>query len=234
MEEITFYRFLSEVRSFLSKLMSDPINASPSKYLKNRDVTRKKLIKELMDRGVLTRNEKINVPKEGENGKVKYSVTYKVRRKDFETKIKRIYIKFFEKNVPEKDSVNECEGGDGGGDIGGTSSFSVGAETTRGDMGFDAPFGQVQRRPIYGVQSEKGIKPENILGKTINEMKKIRRIYITEEQFSTIMEDGVTSTGTVGAMGDYTAQGLVLKTADGKEDPCAKAGHIKVKMVMDK
>ena len=32
--------------------------------------------------------------------------------------------------------------------------------------------------------------------------------------------DEATATTNVGAMGDYTANGLVLKTSDGKKDPC--------------
>ena len=234
-KETTFYRFLSEVRAFLSKLMNDPINAKVSSYLKDRDITRTKLIKELMDRGVLERNEKILTPDKTGEKNVKYSVKYSVRKKDFETKIRRIYIKYFEKNEPEK--INEegeaATGGEGG--LGGTSSFSAGESTTRGDVGYDVVFGMM-RRPAYGAHRDKKKKsPDDILGKPINaEMKTPRKIYITEEQLNMIMEDGSPSTMTVGALGDYTAQGLVLKTSDGKEDPCAKAGKIKVKMVMDK
>ena len=36
-KETTFYRFYSEIRGFLSKLISDPIKAEPSKYLKDRN-----------------------------------------------------------------------------------------------------------------------------------------------------------------------------------------------------
>ena len=233
-KETTYYRFLSEVRAFLSKLMRDPIKAKVSAYLKDRNITRTKLIKDLMDRGVLERNEKILTPDKTGSKNVKYSVKYSVRKKDFETRIRRIYIKYFEKNEPEK--MNECEGGDGGA-MGGTSSFSVGADTTRGDVGYDVVFGPMMARPGYNAQRDKKKKkPSNdILGKTINaEGKSPRRIFITEEQLNMILEDGSPSTMTVGALGDYTANGLVLKTSDGKEDPCAKAGKIKVKMVMDK
>lgn len=236
-QETTYYRFLSEVRAFLSKLMKDPIRAKVSAYLKDRDITRTKLIKELMNRGVLVRNEKILTPDKTGEKDVKYSVKYNVVKKNFETKVKRIYTKFFEKNEPEK--VNECDGGGdcGGEALGGTSSFSVGADTTRGDVGYDTVLGRLAR-PGYNSNRKKKKSDNDILGKTIQAEKKMpKRIFITEEQFRKLIGEeaaGVTATSTVGSMGNYTAQGLELKTSDGKEDPCAKAGKIKVKMVMDK
>lgn len=272
--ETTFYRFLSEVRAFLCKLVKDPIKAEPGKYLKDRNFNKTKLINSLIRRDVLERHEKILDSTNSEEKEAKYVVKYKVRKKDFERRIYKIYIQYFEKNEPEKvnesvfkneeemkekilnspdgktykrrGGIKECEGGAAaggdGGSLGGTSSFSVGGDTTRGDMGYDVPFGQVQRRSIYGSpkEKEKGkkIDPTKILGKTVTaEGKKPKRIYITEEQYNIIMEDGAvgaTSTTGVGSMGNFTANGLVLKTSDGKEDPCAKAGKINVKMVMDK
>lgn len=244
LRDMTFYRFLSEIRSFLSKLKKDPISAQPSKFMKDNGFSRSKIINDLIKKGVLERDEKILEPSKTGNDKVQYSVKFNIRKKNFETKIGRYYSKEFEKNLPSKDTLNECDCGgaacDGGGDIGGTSSFSVGADTTRGDVGYDVVAGMISR-PGYLADRDKKkkkneVKPENILGKDIKaEGKKPRRVFITEEQLQAILgEDGVTSTSTVGAIGDYTAQGLVLKTSDGKEDPCAKAGKIKVKMVMDK
>lgn len=245
LKDMTFYRFLSEIRSFLSKLTKDPIHAQPSKYMKDNGFSRTKMINDLIKKGVLERNEKILEPSKTGKEKVQYSVKFKIRKKNFETKIERYFIKEFEKNIPSKETLDECDGmaagaGDAGSGegLGGTSSASVGELTQRGDVGFDTVIGMMTRPGYLGDRKKKKgePKPENILGKDINEgKKKPRRIYITEEQLQAILgEDGVTSTFTVGAMGDYTAQGLVLKTSDGKEDPCAKAGKIKVKMVMDK
>jgi len=404
-QETTYYRFLSEVRAFLSKLIKEPIKAEPSKYLKDRDFTKSKLIKDLMSRDILERHEKILDSTNSEEKTAKYVVKYKVKKKDFENKIHKIYIKYFEKNEPEKEKLNEMnanhfpelskiekqkkgyanlegdviysfgknghgltdeitkigkeieklsktnnvflrdssfdgcddlyalsfdthpiskedeevywpvnkyieknlhklydkkgdkktwedesliydkgieklkslglddavkyakrdkermrklraeqdkgktcyeigkehpelfainEEGEGGA-IGGTSSFSVGADTTRGDIAYDNVLnGEVINRPAYGAnrKGKKSPDPTKISGKSITaEKKNPKRIFITEEQYNMIME---MSTGDAGAMGDYTANGLELKTSDGKEDPCAKAGKIKVKMVMDK
>lgn len=267
--ETTSYRFLSEVRAFLAKLIKNPIGAEPSKYLKDRNFNKTRLINVLRDRGVIERHEKILDSTNSDEEKAKYVVKYKVRKKDFENKINKIYIKYFEKNLPEKKSVDESvfkneeemkrqilngsdgktykqrgginEDGEGSGDagsIGGTSCDGVASETSRGDMGYDVPFGMINR-PAYLAGHDKKLKgqpkPENILGKTITaEKRKPKKIIVTEEQFNRILkEEGVTSTTSVGSMGNYTAGGLVLKTKDGKEDPCSKAGHIKVKQVMD-
>lgn len=267
-EEVTFYRFLSEVRAFLAKLVKDPIKAEPSKYLKDRDFTRSKLIKDLMARDVLERHEKILDSTNSEEKTAKYVVKFKVRKKDFENKIHKIYIKYFEKNLPEKKEkenvqesvfkneedmkqailknpkdreayetrggmkIDECEGGECA--LGGTSCDGVASETSNGYLGFNAPLSrQIINRGMPTRKKDKKNKPENILGKTITaEGKSVKRIIITEEQYDMIMNE--TALGDAGAVGDYTANGLVLKTSDGKEDPCAKAGKVKVKMVMDK
>lgn len=251
MEKITYFRFLSEIKAFLKKLMEDPIGAKPSQYLMDRNFNRTKTINVLMKAGVLERSENVKDQTDSDVEKPTYFLKFKVKKKDFERKIKKIYIKYFEKNLPKKDEVvNECEGGCGGegGAIGGGEASGVdagsatdGATSSQINMGHpDMPFGLVRREfmPVQGrgpkeKKKGKNIKPENILGKELTaECKKCnRKIHITEEQYNLIMEDGVTSTATVGAIGDYTAGGLVLKTADGKEDPCATAGRIKVRQL---
>ena len=231
--DTTFYRFQSEVRAFLAKLLKNPVDAQPSKYLKDREFTRKKLINELLSRDVIERHEKILDRTNSDEKDAKYVVKFKIHKKDFEKRLHRMYIKFFEKNVNESVFENEEEmkkqilngpdgdvyrkrggineegegggmaaGGDGSG--GATSTSSVASETTRGDLGYDVPFGQVQRRGIYvGAQGEKR-STNPILGKTITaEAKKGRRIYITEEQYQRILEEeglgGATTTFSVGS-----------------------------------
>ena len=68
----------------------------------------------------------------------------------------------------------------------------------------------------------------------MKEHDKKRKVYITQKQFDFIQEtintvnagdvdlEEATTTTSVGAIGDYTANGLVLKTSDGKPDPCYK------------
>lgn len=244
-EETTYFRFMSEVRAFLSKLLKDPIKAQPSKYLKDRDITRKKLIDELLRRDVLERHEKILDPTNSDEKEAKYVVKFKVHKKDFEKRIRRIYIKYFEKNVNESVFENEeemkkqilngpdgetykkrggiNEEGEGGGAAGGegslggaTSTFSVGGDTTRGDMGYDVPFGMIHRAGYLADRDKKKKKTtNNILGKTIQaEEKKPRRIFVTEEQMKRILEEEG-----LGAGGATTTTSVASSTTDGQLGP---------------
>lgn len=105
--DTTFYRFQSEVRAFLAKLLKNPVDAQPSKYLKDREFTRKKLINELLSRDVIERHEKILDRTNSEEKDAKYVVKFKIHKKDFEKRLHRMYIKFFEKNLNE--SVEEMQ-----------------------------------------------------------------------------------------------------------------------------
>ena len=257
-EEITYFRFMSEVRSFLAKLLKDPIGAQPSRYLKNRGVTRKWLVDNLISREVLERHEKILDPTNSDEKKAKYVVKFKVRKKDFEKRIYKIYIKKFENNVnesvfadedimkekilngPDGDTYRKRGGineeGEGGGAIGGaTGCDSVGSETSRGDVGFDVPFGMVERRPIGGRPKEKekgnNNKPENILGKNlVAEKKMARKIYITEEQFKTLVESEIGGATTISSVASQTSDGqlgpvrpgcMTFRKSNGKPDNSA-------------
>lgn len=106
--ETTFYAFRSNVRSFLSSLLKDPINAKVSDFLKERGFTKQKLINILLKRDVLRRREKID-DKDKENGNINYVVKFNVVRDNFERKLKRIYNKYFEKNEErEIDEATAC------------------------------------------------------------------------------------------------------------------------------
>lgn len=106
-QEVTYYRFLSEIKAFLGKLLANPIKAEPSKYLKDLGFTRSRIINLLMKKDILERNEKILTPDKTGAKKVKYSVTFKVKKKNFERIMRRIYTRYFEKNLPEKEPINE-------------------------------------------------------------------------------------------------------------------------------
>lgn len=198
--ETTFYRFYSEIRSFLSKLMKNPIKATPSKYLKERDFSKSKLISILMRKGILERHEEIKDQTDSEYKKPTYIVHYKVKKKDFEKRIHRIYSKYFEKNVNDnsKKEVNE-DGATGCSTIGSFNNVDV---------------------PLFGGTP---------LRRNINESETKRRVLFTEEQFKLIQNtindvnaadvDEATTTFNIGSCGNYTANGLVLKTKNGKKDP---------------
>lgn len=102
-EETTFYRFYSEMRAFLTKLLKTPIKATPNKYLNDRGFTRDRLIKLLRDNDIIKRDEKILVPGKDDVKHVTYSVKYTLKSEAFEDKIEKIYKKYF----PEKEVIKE-------------------------------------------------------------------------------------------------------------------------------
>lgn len=187
-QETTFYRFLSEIRAFLSKLVKNPMKADVNKYLKGRNFNKTKTINVLLKRDVLERHEKILDSTNSDEKEPKYTVKYKVRKKDFEDRIYKIYIQYFEKNLPEKkEELKECDGGD----VAGATSADV--------CNMSAPIlplGQLQRRTVGGIPKKKKNSLSDILGKTITaESAKSPKIcYITEKQFKTLIGEDVSET----------------------------------------
>ena len=110
--ETTFYGFQSNLRYFLSQLLKDPINCKVGEFFKDRNFSKKKLINILIKRDVIKRHEKID---DDDSGNVTYKVTYKIMRKNFERKLKRIYNKYFETPDTEIDEATAGGGccGDG-------------------------------------------------------------------------------------------------------------------------
>lgn len=187
-QETTFYRFLSEIRAFLSKLVKNPMKADVNKYLKDRNFNKTKTINVLLKRDVLERHEKILDSTNSDEKEPKYTVKYKVRKKDFEDRIYKIYIQYFEKNLPEKkEEIKECDG-----DAAGATSADV--------CNMSAPIlplGQLQRRTVGGVPKKKKNSPSDILGKTItaeSANRKARICYITEEQLEILVGEDVSET----------------------------------------
>ena len=43
-EEVTFYKFFTEVKNFLQDLLDDPINAKPSGFFKSHDISKSVLL----------------------------------------------------------------------------------------------------------------------------------------------------------------------------------------------
>lgn len=98
-EPLTFYKFFNEVKKFISDLLKDPLHARPSDLLKSKGLDNDKLRTKLQDENVVVKKETIKEPRNETNGKVesRYYVSYKVPRKDFKKKLRRMYQKIFEK-----------------------------------------------------------------------------------------------------------------------------------------
>ncbi len=235
-KDITFYRFYSGMRSFLSRLLKTPLEAEVPSFLEDIGVSKKKLINELLDKSVIERHEKILDKTNSDKETPTYSVKYNVRRKNFEKKMHRLYSKYFEND--EKEELNDC---DCGGCLGGGGSFGDGGEgatntsINAGHPDVLATNTVINRGSFYKDRDELKDPKKN--------KKKKKNVYLTESQvrylnefFNTktigdmIMEDeavGATSTEVVNGSEvprrsdkkKGIAGGVVFRTADGKLDP---------------
>lgn len=144
--EMTEQKFHSNIRNFISQLLQDPVNAQPSMLLKMHGLYRSVLLKYLLDNGTLVRDERISdVDENGEPKKATMMVKFKCRKKNFDRKIQKLYMRLFEKNLPQRtvplrnEELNED--GEGGGAIAGATSAASSGQ-------FIQPFGGVQRRKM--------------------------------------------------------------------------------------
>ena len=105
-EKVTFYKFFTEVKNFIKDLLEDPIGAKPSEFFKNHGISRSILLNKMMDRDIISKKENIDEPNDAD-GKMKsmHYIQYKVPKKNFEQKIKRLYSYFFENEKRKK--INE-------------------------------------------------------------------------------------------------------------------------------
>lgn len=143
--EMTEQKFHSHIRNFISQILQDPVNAQPSILLKANGLNRSILLKYLLNSGILIRDERIS--DRDENGEPKTAtmmVKFRCPKKNFDRKIQKLYMRFFEKNLPPRqihlrnEEINEE--GEGGAIGGATSAASSGQ--------FIQPFGSVQRRKM--------------------------------------------------------------------------------------
>lgn len=212
-KETTFYRFLSEVKSFLAKLVKNPIKAEPNKYLKERDFGKTKLINTLLKNDIIERHEKILDATNSDEKTPKYTVKYKVKKTDFEKKIHKIFIKNFEENLPEK--INE--------------SFFANEDEMKKEI-MKSKDGEVYRQrggikecDCAGAMGGPGAQTCNDSAPVMPLGKMQKRVFITEEQYERLLNE--IGLGDVGSIGNYTAAGLVID----KNDPTVKGRQIKVK-----
>lgn len=153
--KMTKYKFVRAIKGFLHDLLVDPVNAKVPFIFKAHGFSRYDLIRRLMNEKILFKKEQIiDKDEEGNYRKATMKVTYKVMKKDFERKIRNLYIKMFEKNVPKR--VNECDGGCGCGDVCGTTNASSSGQV------ITPIFGQPIRREIYNTKYSKKKKKKEL------------------------------------------------------------------------
>ena len=94
-QQVTFFCFKNKLIAFLKQLLEDPINATLDGFFPMNGISRSTLMKQLLKRGIIERDEKVKE----EEGKSVYTVKYTVPRANFKTKLKRLYSYFFERSV---------------------------------------------------------------------------------------------------------------------------------------
>ena len=144
-EEITFYRFFTELKSFLKELLKDPINAKPGKMFTSHMISRSKLMNKMLDLKIIVKKEGFDEPSDADNNKKSvHKIKYSVPVSNFERKIHRLYSFYFERNKEKNEVIKEdgecgCDASNAG-----VTNASISANAM-----YDAPFGGVQKRSIY-------------------------------------------------------------------------------------
>ena len=94
-EEYTFFQFFNDIKSFMKDLLNDPIHARPNERLKQHGISNDVARTKLQDDGIIVKTEKIDEPFDEATGKQtsRYYLSYKIPKKDFKKKVRRLYQK---------------------------------------------------------------------------------------------------------------------------------------------
>ena len=158
--EMTEYKFNNNIRKFLSDLLADPVNAKPGFLLMRNGLTRSRLIRLMMSVGMIERDEKISdTDEDGQPKTATMMVKFRIPKKNFDRKLRKLWIRLFERNLPEKKhSVEINEEGEGATSANASGQFSqplfpmqrrqmpveveeATATTNVGNYEYDVPFG---------------------------------------------------------------------------------------------
>lgn len=150
-DDVTFFGFLSHVKDFLKKILTNPLNADIDDYLKKQGLDRKKMIELLLDKNIIEKETKID----DKSGKDKFSIKYNVPKRNFERKMKRLYSSLFEKNEIKESFITE----DGEGGCCGVSGGATSADASGQVIG-KLPGEKVQRRTIYVTNKQADLLKE--------------------------------------------------------------------------
>lgn len=110
-EELTFLRFFVEVKKFITELLTDPIHARPSVTLVSHGLNNDVLRRKLQDEMIIIKKENIDEPHNEVTGdrESRYYLSYKVPKKDFKKKLRRLYQKTIESNINEDITRDEID-----------------------------------------------------------------------------------------------------------------------------
>lgn len=140
-KEMTLYAFTEHIKSFLKKLLTDPLKADTDEFLKGYGLDAPKTIKLLLKKtdpndeesSIMIKKTSIKDNGRDENGKRlrdSFIVKYRVPRKKFNRKIRNLYIPLFESNIIDDCPIIE-EGAWGYGILDNDSALDYQSDTTK-------------------------------------------------------------------------------------------------------
>lgn len=185
-DEMTRYGFISHMEHFIKQLLKDPSKAKVDDYLEKHGIDGPKAVKMLImksdpndeNSAVLIRKERIEDCGRDENGnrlKDKFHIKYTLPRKDYDKKMKKLYIKMFENYECNNPMLNE-------------EGDAMGSTTTFGDAG-DNGSGQ------FVVPAFAKKKNDTDVIKKQESIYTPKTLQITEEQLNMLKEMGTSDAG---------------------------------------
>jgi hypothetical protein len=161
--EMTRYAFISHMEDYMKKLLKDPLTADTDEFMKSHGIDGPKALKMLTARldpndensAVVIKTAKIKDNGSDEDGKRipdTFTVVYKIPRKDYNKKMRNLFISNFESNIIQECPINE----DGeGGAIGGDGATD-GANNASASGQFITPlFGKpIKRKTLYITEEQ--------------------------------------------------------------------------------
>lgn len=148
--EMTEYKFNNNIKKFLSDLLADPVNAKPSFLLLRNGLTRSRLLRLMANIGMIERDDKIS--DKDENGQPKTAtmmVKFRVPKKNFDRKLRKLWIRLFERNLPERKRTEEL------------NEEGEGATAANASGQFSQPLFSIQRRKMP-VEMEEATATTNV------------------------------------------------------------------------
>lgn len=117
-KEMTRYAFISHMEDYIKKLLKDPLSADTDDFLKYHNIDGPTALSILTKRfdpedensAVIIKTTKIKDNGSDENGKRipdSFTVQYKAPRKDYNKKMRNLYISLYESNIIENSPLNE-------------------------------------------------------------------------------------------------------------------------------
>lgn len=117
-KEMTRYAFISHIEDYLKQLLKDPLHADTDEFLKYHGLNGPNTLSLLLKRSIPDDEnsailiKKISIKDNGmdENGnrlKDSFTVKYSIPRKDYNKKMRNLYINLFENNIIENSPINE-------------------------------------------------------------------------------------------------------------------------------